>query len=69
MIPDAQEYPKTAASDVLVVNKNKKIPVRSVEIANVIFLPPTVHFPAPLVQSTTMHAMRDPGIPRTDMMV
>lgn len=67
--PEAQEKPSTAASLLLVVNKNKKIPVSAVDTAMVNFLPPSDHFPVPLVQSTTAQAIRDPGIPRTEMIV
>jgi hypothetical protein len=38
--PEAREYPNTAFSVLLVVNKNKKIPVKAVESAIVTFLPP-----------------------------
>jgi hypothetical protein len=54
----------------LVVNKNKKIPVKSVDSAIVSFLPPIDHrLLEPLVQSTATQAIRDPGMPRTEMMV
>ena len=54
----------------LVVNKNKKIPVKTVDIAIVSFLPPSNHRLSDfLVQSTATHAIREPGMPRTEMMV
>jgi hypothetical protein len=68
--PEAHEYPRTAASVLLVVNKNKKIPVNSVDTAIVSFLPPKDHRLLDfLVQSTATQAMRDPGIPRMEMIV
>lgn len=68
--PEAHEYPRTAASFLLVVNKNKKIPVKSVDTAIVSFLPPNDHrLLELLVQSTATHAIRDPGIPRIEMIV
>lgn len=71
--PLAHENPNTSASFVLVVNKNRNIPVNAVDTAIVIFLPPIANlfFPSPRsfrVQSTTRHAMMDPGIPQTEMM-
>ena len=38
--PEAQEKPRIAACVLLVVKRNKKMPVRAVATAMVIFLPP-----------------------------
>lgn len=68
--PEAHENPRTAASVVLVVNRKRKMPVSAVDTAIVNFLPPSDHRDwDPRVQSTTRQAIKDPGIPRTEMMV
>ncbi|KAI3604323.1 sugar transporter [Moniliophthora roreri] len=68
--PEAQENPRTAAWDLLVVNKNKKTPLRAVETAIVSLRPPKENLLLVFrVQSTTRQAMMEPGTPRMDMMV
>jgi hypothetical protein len=55
---------------VLVVNKNRKTPVKAVDTAMVTFLPPIANLLRFFLdQSTTRQAMIEPGIPRIEIIL